>query len=254
MIQGYWDQFGERSIVDWCEANYAHVPWIAELWNTLSSFVIFAVGAYGAIRWWQHRDRLERRFAVAFVSLAVIGLGSAAFHGTLLRIPQACDELPMIWLGVICFYCLVTRRPDIPAAIRLRWSTGLTIGCLVFTGAYFAVEDYFALFIGVYAAVVGYVCVVTWRVAFRESRDARVRQLFWWSVVAYLGGFALFWIPERTLGCDHPFQAIQPHTLFHLSSSVGPYAWILLATMDRLVRLGGGARLDPRPIPFVTPE
>jgi dihydroceramidase len=251
-MQGYWDRFGERSIVDWCEVNYAHAPWIAEFWNTLSSLVIFFVGAYGALRWWRHREHLELRFGVAFASLAVIGLGSAAFHATLLRIPQACDELPMVWLGVICFYCLVTRREDTADRVRMRWLTGLALGCLVFTSAYFVVADYFALFIGVYGAVVGYVCVVTWRVAFRESRDARVRGLFWWSVVAYIGGFVLFWIPERTLGCDHPFQSLQPHTLFHLSSSVGPYAWILLATMDRLLRLGHEPRLDRKPIPFVT--
>lgn len=253
MIQGYWDQFGERSIVDWCEANYAVVPWIAEFWNTVSSIVIFMVGAYGAVRWWQHRHELERRFGVAFASLAIIGVGSAAFHGTLLRIPQACDELPMVWLGLICFYCVVTRRAETPESIRTRWWMGLTLGALLFTGAYFAVKDYFALFIGVYGAVVAYVCVATWRIAFRESEDARLRRLFWWSVVAYIGGFGLLWIPERTLGCDHAFQAIQPHMLFHLSSSIGPYAWILLATMDRLLRLGKKAHFDARPIPFVKP-
>ena len=251
MNEGYWDQFGTRAIIDWCESNYTIVPWIAEFWNTLSSLVIFAMGAYGAVRWWFHRDELERRFGVAFVSLAVIGLGSAAFHGTLLRLPQACDELPMVWLGLICFYCMVTRRPETPEPERTRWALGLGLAAVAFTAAYFAVASYFVFFIAVYAALVAYVCVATWRVAFRESTDRRLRILFRWSIVAYIGGFALLWIPERSLGCEHAFQSIQPHALFHLSGSVGPYAWVLLAVMDRLLRQGRAARLDTRPLPFV---
>lgn len=254
MSEGYWDQFGSRAAVDWCEANYAVVPWIAEFWNTLSSIVIFAVGAYGTICWWQNRHKLEMRFGAAFASLAIIGLGSAAFHGTLLRVPQACDELPMIWLGLICFYCMVTREPATPGQVKRKWKLGLSAGAVTFTFAYLIFKDAaaFVLFLLTYGAVVAYVCIMTWRVAFRESRDPRIKRLFWWSVVAYIGGFGLFWIPERTLGCGHAFQAIQPHTLFHLSSSVGPYAWILLATMDRLLRMRQPAEMRNRPIPFVT--
>lgn len=249
--RGFWDAFGAASQVDWCEPNYAATPWVAELWNTLSSLPIFAIGLYGLVRWWARRDVLEPRFGACFAALAVIGLGSTAFHATLLRLPQAADELPMVWLSVLCLYCLVARGADVSAEARRRWAAALGAYTATFTLAYFAVEAYFALFIASYAGAVAYVCVVTWRVAFRESGSTLTRRMFWWSVGAYIGGFALFWLPERMLGCAHPFQAIQPHALFHLGGAVGPYAWILLAAVDRLERLGRTPGLVFEPLPFV---
>jgi dihydroceramidase len=248
---GYWVGRGRPAAVDWCEANYAVTPWVAEFWNTLSSLAIFAVGAFGLWTWWRARTTVERRFGTCYVSLAVIGLGSAAFHATLLRLPQALDELPMIVLSLACFYCLVTRDPETPSARRRAWALGLTGYGLLFTVAYFVIESYFVLFLASYAAVVAYVCIITWRLAFRGARDPRLRPLFWASVVAYIGGFSLFWIPERTLGCEHAFQGLQPHALFHLGGAVGPYAWVIFATVDRLARLGTPAILERGPIPHV---
>lgn len=252
-MRGFWDTYGAPAAVDWCEPNYAVLSGVAEFWNTLSSLAIFGAGAYGLWRWWDHRDELEPRFGACFASLAVIGLGSAAFHATLLRLPQALDELPMVWLSLACFYCLVARREDTPEVRRRRWVQALLAYAALFCAAYFLVADYFVLFLVSYGIVVAYVCIVTWRLAFREVRDPRLRTLFWWSVVAYIGGFAVFWVPERTLGCDHAFQAIQPHTWFHLSGAVGPYAWVLLAATDRLLRLGREPVLHARPLPFVAP-
>ena len=252
-MPGFWDAHGARAVVDWCEPNYVVSPYIAEFWNTLSSVAIFLVGAYGVWRWARSRGDLEPRFGAGFLWLAAVGLGSTLFHGTLLRLPQAADELPMIWLSLVCFYCLVTRRPDTPEATRQRWVAGLTAYALVFSVAYFAIKAYFVFFLLSYGLVVGYVCIATWRLAFRESRHPMLKRLFWWSVVAYIGGFSLFWIPERTLGCAHAFQSIQPHAWFHLSGAIGPYAWVLFAAFDRLERLQRSPVVVRDPIPFVAP-
>lgn len=73
-----------------CEANYAVNRYVAEFYNTISSLFILALGVYGiamhrAIRRATGRTMLmESRFWACFASLAVVGLGSAAFHGTLL--------------------------------------------------------------------------------------------------------------------------------------------------------------------------
>lgn len=253
--RGYWDAFGTPAAVDWCEPNYAVVPWIAEFWNTVSSVLIAAAGLFGLVRWWTCREHYEARFAVCFAGLAIVGVGSTLFHGTLLKLPQASDELPMVWLGLVCFYCLMTRHADTPRATRRRWAWSLAAYALVFTVAYFSVSNYFGLFLASYIAVAGYVCIGTWRIVFREATDPRLRRLFWWSVGAFVGGFVLLWLPERGLGCDHPFQKLQPHAWFHLiTGATGPYMWTLVAALDRFARLGRPGALDLTPIPFARPR
>ena len=80
MMEGYWESMGAASAVDWCEPNYVVTLWVAEFWNTLSSLVIFAAGAYGLSRCWRSRADIEARFALCFIGLAAVGAGSTAFH------------------------------------------------------------------------------------------------------------------------------------------------------------------------------
>ena len=63
--------------------------YVAELLNTVSSIVMVGIALIGL---W--RVRAEGwRFMLGMGGLAVVGLGSAAFHGTLLRVAQAADDL-----------------------------------------------------------------------------------------------------------------------------------------------------------------
>ena len=76
---GYWGK--PSATVDWCEPNYAFSHYIAEFFNTFSSFAMVVVGLLGVVL---HYKTLENRILISFGSVAVVGLGSAAFHGTLL--------------------------------------------------------------------------------------------------------------------------------------------------------------------------
>jgi dihydroceramidase len=81
------------STVDWCEDNYAYTIYIAEFWNTLTSFVLLYAGMIGYIR---HKP-LKGSFV--FVILALVGLGSICFHGSLSATTQMLDEIPMVFLS-----------------------------------------------------------------------------------------------------------------------------------------------------------
>ena len=84
---------------DWCESNYVVTQYVAEFFNTLSGVPTLTVGLYFALKSAKHGYGF--RFALAGWMLAVVGFGSVAFHGTLTRLGQMLDELPMLYSSSI---------------------------------------------------------------------------------------------------------------------------------------------------------
>ena len=88
--------------VDWCERNYFVTEHVAELWNSLSSLFIVAAGVGAAVQ--AVRVGAETRYVLIGAILAVVGLGSVAFHATLRQQDQSLDEIPMLWVAVLGAY------------------------------------------------------------------------------------------------------------------------------------------------------
>lgn len=111
--QGYWGP--KTANVNWCEKDYQHSDYVAETWNTISSFIMVFSGIYGI---YMHAKTTETKFVWAFFCFTVIGCGSAAFHATLLRSMQLLDELPMLWINNFFVYIVLTME-DNPGRKRL---------------------------------------------------------------------------------------------------------------------------------------
>lgn len=254
--EGYWDQYGAPSIVDWCEPNYAVSPYVAEWWNTLSSVPMGFVGFLGMWLCWSNRHWLEPRFLVNFVAFGVVGWGSTAFHGTLLRIPQAADELPMVYSALVSIYILMLRRDfedANPAKRQRQWGIGLSLFALGFTIAYWTTASwYFIIFLLIYGSLITYLTLRTLYLSYTAQNRAQMLRLCWAAFGCYLGGFFLMWIPEHVLfPCEHPFQLIQPHSWFHGTSAVGAYMWIIWAIADRISQKGETPEFRWKPAPFI---
>ena len=84
------------STIDWCEPNYRLSRFVAEPGNTVSNLSFVILGLIGAIH--EHNENSKRSYIAMYLLLSFIGLGSAAFHGTLTYLGQQLDELPMVWL------------------------------------------------------------------------------------------------------------------------------------------------------------
>ena len=253
---GLWTDFGAPASVDWCEQNYVWVNWIAEFWNVLSSLPMVAVGLVALWRVSKADWPVERRFVLCFAGLTIVGLGSAAFHGTLLHVAQALDELPMVYCSLVMAYCIIVRRRDAArdASILRRWQIIFTVYSAGFTAAYFLIPDYFVLFIISFAGVVTYLVVEGWRIVFRQSASPLLRRLYITAAGAFVSAVGVFWIPERALPCDHALQAVHLHVWFHLLAMVGTYVGFLVVVYDRLTTLEQDPILTGRVVPWVSPR
>ncbi|KAJ1019550.1 hypothetical protein NDA18_006028 [Ustilago nuda] len=99
---GYWGPI--TSTLLWCESKYAFSPYIAEPVNTFTNLFFVSLSLYGF-----HTTRsqcLALRYSICHLGVALVGVGSALFHGTLKHEMQLLDELPMIYTSAIMTYCL----------------------------------------------------------------------------------------------------------------------------------------------------
>jgi dihydroceramidase len=217
------------ALVDWCEPNYLYGPWVAEAWNTASSLVLVVLGVLGMFR--LH----GLRFRLGMFGLAGVGAGSALFHGSLVRLAQAADELPMVWLGLACVWTIADREKP-PGEGRVLAAGFLLFGAL-FTIAYAVVPWAFTLFLGVYGALVAWLALRTAQLTLGAPFPIKRAALA--TIGAYLGSFFVFWVPEHVvLACDHPLQAVQLHAWWHVGAGIGTYAWWWWAYLDRERVLG----------------
>jgi dihydroceramidase len=106
---GYWGAVTAN--IDWCEENYVHSNYVAEVFNTFSNLPYIFVGVICGIRhflFWRHNKATEvghfnwypdsQRTGYAYLVLAVTGAGSMLFHAMLTKESQLADELPLSWL------------------------------------------------------------------------------------------------------------------------------------------------------------
>ena len=121
-----------KSTVDWCENNYVHSDYVAELWNTLSGVSIF-ISAYLFRRMnpdvfeFYHFHHLSRVYRY----LIIMSIGTILFHATLWFPFQLLDELSMVF---ICMKYLTllrrmqTTKRSIPSDVLFRYDRHKKVG------------------------------------------------------------------------------------------------------------------------------
>ena len=246
---GFWGP--PTSSVDWCEANYAFTPYVAELFNTLSSVAMIAVGAVGIAL---HRRVLERRFLFAFALVCLVGLGSVAFHATLRFELQLLDELPMVYLVTLIVYILLEDRP------RPRfgpWLPAVLIGYVVLITALASLTrgkvEFWVFQLSFGSLELYSLGRVYWLQ--RRLSDPRARRCFRLGIGAYLVAIALWFVDLRACGFVSrtlPAYGIpnpQLHAVWHVLVSVGFYLLLLVIAADRMEKLGRKAQLVLAPVP-----
>ncbi|ETO29984.1 hypothetical protein RFI_07136 [Reticulomyxa filosa] len=239
---GFWGRVD--SSVDWCEPNYVVTHYVAEFFNSLSStpMIIWSIlGMYYLYRFTTN----EIKFHWCFLSLAIVGVGSTAFHGTLRFHAQLLDELPMLVTSFSCLYALLEMKtpPEKRANFFLLFS--LVCICSVIevtrypffflksvTFVNFPLKKYFKklifsyvilklwyIFLFSYAIVVATVTLYT-----LVNLGDLSKKLFIAACLCYYGGWTL-WILDQ-IYCEK-VQPYHFHSFWHLGAGYGTYCWIL---------------------------
>lgn len=92
--QSFWGT--PTATVDWCEENYALTRYVAEFFNSFSSLSLILCGVLGVLF---HMNHVEMRYLCAFGGVILVGIGSTAFHGTLLFEFQVCTDFTSLLMS-----------------------------------------------------------------------------------------------------------------------------------------------------------
>jgi hypothetical protein len=190
-----WENMNGPANRDWCEANYDNTFYVAELFNTLSCIPICTFALFGLKQC--KRYNYETKFTVAYAAVFVIGLGSAAFHGTLTRWGQVLDEVPMLWASLAFLYIALTMNGPRP-----QLSKSLAAFGAASTYAYFTKG--FEFFVVTYTLTVLTLSLASFKAAHESPHRAQLQPLQAAAAVLYCGGFLCLWIPEVLYCPENP--------------------------------------------------
>jgi len=214
--------------VDWCEVNYVWSYYIAEFFNTITSLPA-AVLALNSM-YLTYKYGYGKRFFVVNLMIVMVGLGSAAFHGTLLYTGQILDELPMVYASLSLLYATLEMEADKKPVYKYS-ASGLTAFAMVFTGVYLYLPDFFIFFVVAYILCILTLVYHVFKIC-QKPTALRHQKLFALGATAsYIGGWLFFWIPE-VLFCEK-LQAFNFHAMWHATSTFGAFFFVIFAVYER---------------------
>jgi len=237
-LPGYWGQ--RTSAVDWCESNYQWSHYIAEFFNTITSLPAAFLAFYSM--YLTYKYGYDKRFYLVNSLVAMVGIGSAAFHGTLLYTGQILDELPMVYTCTALLYTVMELESTDKKAVN-KYLAPFLIGFLtVFTGVYLYLPDFFIFFLvgfilGVLTLV--YQCSKIFR---KPTTVFHQKVCIMAAVCFYIGGWLFFWIPE-VLFCDN-LKSFNFHALWHVTSTLGCTVMVLFMIFQRELHRGRNPQMN----------
>ncbi len=192
-------------------------------------------GCYHSIR-----AGFEARFAAQYIGVVGIGLGSAAFHGTLQHLSQQSDETPMVISILIWFYLLyepiLCGEPH-----RRRWQPVLAVVLFVYCAVFAVVHFQYRFTVAFQLHFMGWVllCAAQLYRYYSACDEESARVLARIYLQSLLIGFAC-WVFDYHL-CEWVLSAtINPHghAWWHLFMGMNAYIGPVFVQYVRARQLG----------------
>lgn len=221
---GFWGS--PTALHQFCEPKYATTPYVAEFYNSLSSFVyvIFAIYMFS-----RPEIRKDPMLVLSVAAVAVIGLGSVVFHGTMLFEYELCDEVPMLIFISIALYNKAGAHPLLMTRRRCILFVALvTLLCAGIIYLYAKMQIY-ELFVG------GFTLMVILDVAFALTWHSKQR-VTTWAMYMSIGCISLgkvFWEVEVRM-CSRDSRVWPLHVVWHFLSCGCTYYGLLADMASRI--------------------
>lgn len=227
-ISGYWGAVDTTT--NFCEPHYSLSPYIAEFFNSCSSFVYVVVGAYLLYKLRHQNDKAVNTSALWLVA---IGVGSALFHGTMRYSMQLADELPMV--GFVLSGMLAKTTVTFHEGVK-KWSKHIRIaGCcqallLVVLYGYFKLYE---IFVNGFALLV--VSDVALGHVLNNTTGPHVerRKTAWLYAVVFIILGRVVWETENMYCGTNP-QIWPMHSLWHFLSATSAYNAVVHVCLCRM--------------------
>lgn len=226
--------YGAQANHDFCESNYAYSPYVAELHNTWTSMPIVAMACVGMHYTWRYTH--EVRFVLAFGSIGSVGIGSALFHGMLLRWGQVLDEVPMI-LYLFCMIYMQVERERLPR-LGCWFPLALALLCSSIVLLYLVFNFYMFFLVGFISG--GALVIFSGMFfLFGPDGDKLMQYLFYRAFTLLCVGICSWFLDD--LLCEHPTYPsrwLHLHVVWHFSAAFASYLFVLIHVAFRAKTLG----------------
>ncbi|CAG8465318.1 655_t:CDS:10 [Diversispora eburnea] len=233
------------STLDWCEENYKDHKCIAEFINTLTNILFIGLALFGVYN--TAKQRLEKRFIVAYGGIALIGIGSWMFHMTLLYQFQLLDELPMQYATCILAYNIFETGSKTKYGIYLP--LGLLTYAIGVTTIYLRIVNpvFHQVTYGILVTIINVRSYYLLGFIPKGKTHKTLKDLLFVAWTIFGTGF-VFWNIDN-IACDNlrlirakigkPFGYLMEfHGWWHICTAIGGYYWIVFNQYLRVLLLG----------------
>ncbi|KAL4779747.1 ceramidase [Aspergillus varians] len=251
----------QTSYLNFCEEDYVVTRYVAEFFNTVSSFIYCAFGLYGLTQLYKKQQASISR-CIPYFGLIGVGFCSAGYHMTLKYHTQMSDELSMHLLTTPLLYRILIFQKS-PQYTRLVGAILLTLFTIVMV--VHMVMDEFILHAVAFGAAVLLITTKAMSAIPRQIPDPSIRgnitRIARFGLFCFIFGY-LVWLIDNFY-CPHltevrklvgtPLKFLtELHGWWHVFTGIGGY--IAVAIVDLIT--SGEVDQDPTPemafpMPFV---
>jgi dihydroceramidase len=236
-LNGLWNV---SSSIDWCERNYVISFYVAEFWNTVSAAIIFFCGAVDMYH--TFKMGAETRFKLYSLSVMMVGIGTATFHGSLTFLGQLGDELPMVWCMMTMWYIMMV--------METKESKTLLPLILVTYSLLFSIVHAFGAFHRLFqvhfALLIGVTLIYAYKHMYKYGNHPALWPLAWYYLALWAFAFTA-WLTDQFM-CEsmHSLRLgnmvipnPQGHAFWHILTGLSTHVGMVFVRVMRYMAIYG---------------